>query len=88
MSDCRDNLIVRLWIGGALILLMYISGYMIWYGNTPLGLFPALDGAQNLETARLLWNGMYEGGIFQRSPSIQLCFLGCMERRTQQAYQS
>lgn len=84
MSDCRDNLIVRLWIGGALILLMYISGYMIWYGNTPLGLFPALDGAQNLETARLLWNGMYEGGIFQRSPlySIMLSWMYGAENAT------
>ncbi|MDD4347667.1 MAG: hypothetical protein PHF70_01070 [Opitutales bacterium] len=60
---------------GLLVLIVcfaYGLGYMVWYGNTPLGLHPALDGSQNLETARLIWSGTYDGGIFQRSPMYSL----------------
>ncbi len=47
---------------------MYGAGYLVWYGSTPLGEHPALDGAQNLELSRQLWTGQYNSGVFHRSP--------------------
>ncbi|MBN2234320.1 MAG: hypothetical protein JW706_04165 [Opitutales bacterium] len=51
-----------------LVFVLYGAGYLMWYGSTPLGLYPALDGAQNLELAQRLWTGTYEAGVFHRSP--------------------
>lgn len=72
MSERFDHIDIRSGFFAVVLSAFYMAGYMIWYGNTPLGLYPALDGAQNLETGRLLWSGMYQGGIFQRSPFYSL----------------
>lgn len=72
MSERIDHIDMRSGLVAGVLSALYVTGYLIWYGNTPLGMYPALDGAQNLETGRLLWSGMYEGGIFQRSPFYSL----------------
>lgn len=50
------------------VFILYGAGYLMWYGSTPLGMHPALDGAQNIELAQRLWTGTYNAGVFHRSP--------------------
>lgn len=50
------------------VFILYGAGYLLWYASTPLGMHPALDGAQNLDLAQRLWTGTYNAGVFHRSP--------------------
>ncbi len=52
---------------GALALL-YSAGHLAWYGATPLGGYPVLDGREILELARLMASGELPAEPFYRAP--------------------
>lgn len=48
--------------------LLYASAHLAWYGSTPLGGFPVLDGREMLEMARQIAAGEVPAEPFYRAP--------------------
>lgn len=47
---------------------LYGTGFLLWYGSTPLGMQPVLDGKENLLMAEALANREFDGEPFFRAP--------------------
>ncbi len=57
--------------------LVYVLSYHAWFGGTPMGLAPVLDGKQNIYLAKLIAEGDLSDEPFHRSPFyvLTLAFL-------------
>lgn len=47
---------------------LYLTGFFLWYGGTPLGLRPVLDGQENLQLAAQMAHGTLAAEPFYRAP--------------------
>lgn len=65
-SDSQHNKRILLWV--SLITLLYACAWLIYYGQTPLGLSPALDNQQTLLLAQQMSEGELPAEPFHRAP--------------------
>ena len=61
MSSAVDLRRARLAVVG--LTLLYATVHLAWYGTTPLGGFPVLDGREMLELARAIAAGELPHGV-------------------------
>lgn len=66
MTTAIDNRTARLIVIGAALL--YGAAHLAWYGTTPLGGFPVLDGREILELAKAIAAGTLPAEPFYRAP--------------------
>ncbi|MBX9605361.1 MAG: glycosyltransferase family 39 protein [Gammaproteobacteria bacterium] len=57
---------LRLAVGG--LIALYALGYLLWYSATPLGLYPVLDGREQLALAGAIARGELPHEPFYRAP--------------------
>lgn len=66
MSAALDHRTARLAVIG--MALLYGAAHLAWYGSTPLGGFPVLDGREILELAKIIADGALPDEPFYRAP--------------------
>lgn len=66
MSAAIDNRTARLAV--IALALLYGAAHLAWYGTTPLGGFPVLDGREILEMAKAIAGGTLPAEPFYRAP--------------------